>query len=500
MNFFKSLKSRLQILITIMLVAVIGGPLHFLVNQLDKIQREFVSNMMETTSQAVYQTAVQSFMDNDTVALQRTFEIFGHYPDIDRIRIYSTDGKIRYSSNSEEVKTNDNGDIENPFHKVGENNQVIESFALSQNRFVHNHLILSQKECVSCHSNNSELLGVMQISMEVSESAQSYYIIKKWLIISAIFMVIILWLILNFLYQSQIETRLQKIIDGFKSLAKGDLKTQVNIAGEHELAFMSQKFNEMVNELRNAKEKEEVLIRESLVHASRLVTSGEIAADIAHQVNNPAGILRSRAEALKDELIDNGFDEKYIEELDVIIDQTDTIAKTTRRVLHNAQMLPENFEDVDLNELINCVISSMKVVLEEKKTDIYFIPNPKPAPIMGDKNQLEQVFYNLINNSLEALDSEKGQIEIRIEEFKTENQKTAKYRIVYKDNGPGIAEDIKDEIFMPFFSTKSKVINNGLGLFMVRVILAHHHGSIRLDNNSNPGVSFVIELEAAVAN
>ena len=491
-----TLKSRLQILITVLLIAVIGGPLHFLVNQLDKIQKDMVSNMMETTSQAVYQTALESFMDNDTLALQRTFEIFGHYPDINHIRIYSPDGKIKYSSDRKEINTKSLNRPDSPFHSNTNQKQIIESFNLSKNEFVHNHLILAQKECLSCHTNKSELIGVMQISMAVSESAQSYYVIKNWLILSAIFMIIILWLILNFLYQSQIETRLKKIIDGFKSLAKGDLKTHVNIPGKHELAFLSSKFNEMVDELRMAKEKEEILIRESLVQASRLVTSGEIAADIAHQVNNPAGILRSRAEALKDEFIDNNLDEKYIEELDVIIEQTDSIAKTTRRVLHNAQMLPENFVQIDLNDLIKYVISSMEVVLNEKNVNIYFVPFPEPALIMGDKSQLEQVFYNLINNSLEAFNRDQGQIEIRLE-HKSENHKFARYSIFYKDNGPGIAANIRDEIFMPFFSTKSKAINNGLGLFMVRVILAHHHGSIKLEKSDSSGVSFVIELETA---
>lgn len=482
-----SLKARIQILITVLLISVVGAPLYYLVLQMDRIQNELITNMMETTSQTFYQVAVESFMANDSTGMKRTFEVFSQYPGIDRVRIYNPAGEIRYSSNPAEITQ-----LEQTM--LVEDKNFLESYTYDANTVTHNHLILAQQECYSCHQKDQELLGVMQLTMRVDDSGEIYADVKTWLVLSGVFIVALLWLLLNYLYYSQIETKLQKIIDGFRSLAQGNLETHVDIPGEHELSYLSNRFNDTVEQLRLTREKEEELVRESLMHADRLVNLGAIAADIAHQINNPAGILRTRAETLKDDLIESGVGDKYINELDVIIDQTDTIAKTTRRILHNAQMLPDDFESLDLNGLVQNVIESMEAILNEKKAKIVFTPHPKNVKINGSTSQLPQVFYNLINNSLDACT--RGQSEIGIT-ISCDEEAENSIKIVYTDNGPGIAPEIQDEVFMPFFSTKSKVSSSGLGLFMVRVIISHHHGTIKLARSSENGVVFTIKLKVA---
>ena len=110
---------------------------------------------------------------------------------------------------------------------------------------------------------------------------------------------------MNFLYQSQIESRLLKILNGFDELAKGNFKSKIQMSGRHELAKLAEKFNDTVEKLKGARKKEEQFYQEKLERADRLITLGEVAAEIAHEVNNPAGIILTRAELIKDEMEEN---------------------------------------------------------------------------------------------------------------------------------------------------------------------------------------------------
>ncbi|NIV98547.1 hypothetical protein GWN26_05130, partial [Candidatus Saccharibacteria bacterium] len=94
----------------------------------------------------------------------------------------------------------------------------------------------------------------------------------------------------------QIEARLKKIIYGFNELARGNFNFKIKMPGRHELAMLSEKFNQTTEKLQEAKSREEQFMQENLQRADRLVTLGEVAAEIAHEVNNPAGIILTRAE------------------------------------------------------------------------------------------------------------------------------------------------------------------------------------------------------------
>lgn len=488
-----TLKFRLMTLITIILILVVGTPLLFLISELDKNYREFTTNMMETTSQVVYQAIFDGMMRNDRGSIQTTVEFLCYEPFIKLIRIYRPEGTILFSSRKSELQQNirtlaDERDVpgasltsEESFYKVG-------------NLFSHHHLIYVQKECTPCHQNQGSVIAIMDVRIGLSPSEELYASAKKLTIFSSIIIVLILWVVLNFLYQGQIDSRLKMIINGFNELGKGNFNFQIRMPGRHELAQMAQKFNAMVKKLKTAKEKENQFLMESLARADRLVTLGEVAAEIAHEVNNPASIILTRAEFLRDELQSWPGETYCKDDLEIIIQQTEKIAEITRSILHYARKLPQTYSELDLKDVISHSAKILDPRIRQKNVTLEIISNCTHATILGNFNQLEQVFCNLINNSLDVLESRDARITIHLEKMAADSNAT-RYKITYRDTGPGIPAEYREKIFSPFFTTKPDGKGTGLGLFIVRNIIENHKGKIWLSEKKQPGAEFIIEME-----
>lgn len=490
-----TLKFRLMALITVVLLVVVGGPLFLLVYQLDKNYREFSINMIETTSQAVYQSIFEGFLQNDRETIQRNLELLALEPNIQLIRIFKPSGEILYSTRREELHQNMSSLKEEVYIQPFANGEQ-ETFVKRGFTYSHHHPIYVQKECLPCHQGREGIIAVMDVHVGLSQSEQVYLSSKRLTILSAILIVLILWFILNFLYEGQIESRLRKIIAGFQELARGNLNFRIEIAGRHELALMAREFNQTVEKLKEAKEREHQFMQENLERADRLVTLGEVAAEIAHEVNNPASIILSRAEILKDEMEDNNGNSKYIEDLNIIIQQTEKIADTTRSILHYARKLPQTFSETDLVAVIRRALKILEPRINKARCRIRFDHPSGAVRVKGNATQLEQVFCNLINNSLDAVPREGGEISIRVLPLESAH---AGCRVVFRDNGPGIPAEYRDRIFAPFFTTKQNGKGTGLGLYIVRNIIANHLGKIELAAGEQSGATFIIELGASGA-
>ncbi len=496
-----TLKFRLMALITIVLLIAVGTPLLFLINQLDKNYREFTINLIETTSQVVYQSIYDGMMENDDKSIQNNISIMSMEPNIKVVRIIRPTGEILFSSREDEINENIQNQKDEVFSSLEEPQ---ETFKKTGNIYSHLHPIYVQEECTACHQNKGTVIAVMNVQLGLTQSEQIFASTKRLTIFSAIIIVVILWIILNFLYQGQIESRLRVIINGFNQLAKGDLNFKIKMPGRHELAALAQKFNQTVQKLKEAKEKEDQFVQENLERADRLVTLGEVAAEIAHEVNNPASIMFARAEFLKGELEENENKGKYLDDLNIIIQQTKKIAEITRSILHYARKLPQTFSDTDLNKVIEQSIDVLKPRINKKGVRVKFHRDDRPNIVHGNSIQLEQVFCNLINNSIDLFPNDNGEINIKIYKLLKGN-KLDKYQIVYQDNGPGVPSEYHDKIFSPFFTTKEDGKGTGLGLFIARNIITNHQGKICLSSQrdrrseKNEGATFVIEMEAKSA-
>ncbi len=225
---------------------------------------------------------------------------------------------------------------------------------------------------------------------------------------------------------------------------------------------------------------ESVRLKEQLITTKKLESIGILAGGIAHDFNNMLTIINGNLSLALAEM-NNPEQMEYLEDA---LEASRNASSLTSQLLTFSKGRESVYEPTDLHEIIN---QSVKIALTGKKTSTSLYLDALRYTVMGDKNQLKQVFINLIINSVQALD-DNGEITIT-----TTNDRYGKTIVVsVTDFGKGIPANKVMKIFNPFFSTKSK--GTGLGLSVVYSILTNHHGSIEASSTKEAGTTFTITL------
>lgn len=234
----------------------------------------------------------------------------------------------------------------------------------------------------------------------------------------------------------------------------------------------------------------ELIIQEQekqLSRSSQLASLGEMASGIAHEINNPLGVIIANIEIIRKLLKDpNGKIEKCLDTINKMVTRMSGIIKAMKKL---SRIEGADHEIIDLEDLFTDVmnISQINIKKYEVKTD-YNLEEFKNKRVLGSNVQLSQVFINLINNACHAIESydEKW---IRIKIFEDENQ----FNIIFSNSGPQIPDHIQDKIFEPFFTTKEPGKGTGLGLSLSKTILEAHKGKLRL-NKEALSPEFIVEI------
>ncbi len=229
-----------------------------------------------------------------------------------------------------------------------------------------------------------------------------------------------------------------------------------------------------------------------LLQASKMAAIGELAAGVAHEINNPVGIISGTAEQLQF-LIDRHRDqpelvaEKIVKHLETIYEQADRCKRITQGLLSFARRTEIRSTNVDLAGLVNETVSLLKnrAVTENKKIETR-IDDGLPAPT-ADPHLLGQVFLTLVNNALDAV-RENGTVTVAA---RGEGDAVI---IEVADDGAGIAEENLKKIFDPFFTTKPIGKGTGLGLSICFGIVERMNGEISVDSTPGRGATFSVRL------
>jgi len=224
---------------------------------------------------------------------------------------------------------------------------------------------------------------------------------------------------------------------------------------------------------------------EALYQAEKLAAVGRLAAGIAHELNNPLGNIIGYAKLL---LQSGNLGDWEREKLSVIIEQAQKGSDIIRGLLEFSHQRPLELREVNINNSIERVLSSMESLFKigniRVKKEFNLIP-----PVMADEKQIEQVFYNIILNAVQALEGRsEGCIEINTMNLNSSVQ------VSIKDNGPGIPKEHLSLIFDPFFTTKPPGKGTGLGLSICSEIIKKHGGSIWVESRPGEGAVFNILL------
>ncbi len=236
---------------------------------------------------------------------------------------------------------------------------------------------------------------------------------------------------------------------------------------------------EVVRDITERKKQEEELSR-----ASNLRSIGRLAIGIAHEINNPLANASLNLEIMKNRLIDNIMDREILQKLEAIernIGRASTIAK---ELLQFSRQGESEFIPLDINN----VITSALLLLEHKLNSITIHQSlPEISVTLGDPVKLEQVFINILNNSVEAM-PHGGDIFISISHINNYVE------VKISDTGVGISDDHISKVFDPFFTTKEVGAGTGLGLSICYGIINQHSGTIEVSSKVGKGTAVIIKL------
>ncbi len=245
-----------------------------------------------------------------------------------------------------------------------------------------------------------------------------------------------------------------------------------------------------VTELRLAKEEAQKR-REEIAHMGRVATMGELSASLAHELNQPLTAILSNAQAALRFLAGDRADLDEIREiLDDIVADDRRAGKVIDRLRSLFRKGDCRKESVDINELINDVISLINTETKIRNVSIETLLEPGLSPVLADKIQLHQVVINLILNASEAMtDGGNSPGKITISTTITDEKMV---KVSVRDNGIGLLEDSIAKMTEPFFTTKTDGM--GMGLSINRTIIDAHMGRLWAENNSPRGATFHFTL------
>lgn len=236
-------------------------------------------------------------------------------------------------------------------------------------------------------------------------------------------------------------------------------------------------YEDLRNYVRRVEESQQALLR-----VEKMAAAGRLTASIAHEVNNP---LQSVQNCLHLAGHENVSPEKRKEYIELAKKELDRLMKTMQRMLDFYRPGAARVEQVDLLELLQHVLSLTSQQLGQKNIAVKTELSPSLPMIYAVSSQVQQIFFNLILNSLDAMTGG-GELTITARAVKNGIEMT------FEDNGPGIPEDRRENIFEPFFSTKEG--GTGLGLTVSYNIVTAHGGTLDLIEGRGSGACFRLFL------
>jgi len=484
---FKTIKSKFIISSLIFIMISVGAPATFLILQFRENFKER-SIMMLETSLDVLNSSINYAMLNQNKDIQKVIE--GHLSDnISDIRILDELGIIKYSSNKSEIGM----DIKLiPVHQTADLSE--KNIILFDEEKIYSGIlpIENGKKCQSCHE-TVKTIGYLDMDFHLSEAETYFYTGVRHTLFLSIAVIIFLASGLYFIFNRFINNPLQKVIRALGEVQKGNLGIRQKVNHEDEFGLLNMHFNNMVEQLDISLKEIDQFHFKQLQRADKLVTLGELAAEMAHEINNPTGVIMTRADFLKLESEEQEFLKKYKDDINVIISQAEKIAQITKSVLKYSKKRQQEFGNMNLQTTIENSLSLFKPSLEKrnivvKNTFVNSIECPEPI-INANPQQIEQIITNILNNSIDAIGGN-GNIDIDIKCLKN-----SYIELSINDDGLDMLPAVREQIFLHFFTTKSDKNGTGLGLYIVKNICQNHDAEIVCESNVDHGTKFTIKFK-----
>ena len=529
MTWYKSIGMKI-ILSVVGMILIVNGAMAWLFLS---IQRENLNHAILRTASQLSETIKKSIqndmLENRKEAAYKIMETIGGQEGIEKVRVYSSEGKILFSSgNPGEVGRMVNQKAEACYgcHSEARPLERLETDGRSRIFFSEsseethgvNHRVLgiinpmyNDPGCSSaaCHAHPESLkvLGVIDVTMDLSEVDGQMASSRRQVLIVSVVSVVAICLIVSLILLHFIERPVKELVLGTKRISGGDLDHFIDVTTNDEMGHLATSFNQMTLDLQNAQkqiqegirnleQKVEERTRElkatqsQLLHSEKLAAVGALAATVAHEINNPLTGVYTYIRLMERKIDQGQHGSEDIAKYKGFLDTMRREVERTTAIVQNLLDFTRPKEPVRKGmDLVKVMGESLALVSNKVKlanVEVVKLLNPLPE-IQADPAHMKQICLNLLINACEAME-EGGTLTIRSDYDPDANTVTVSVR----DTGVGIPEEDLERIFDPFFSTKKK--GTGLGLSVVNGIVTRHGGKVEIDSAPGKGTDFRVTL------
>lgn len=305
--------------------------------------------------------------------------------------------------------------------------------------------------------------------------------IKAHILFSMVLLILVVGtaaILLVFKASTLFTSPITHMIEVIRHVKHGNFEEKMVVDGQDELSEMAAAFNRMTDIIRHNKEMEA-----SLAQQGKMASLGVLSSGVAHEINNPLGVILGYAGYIEGKMAEDDPNYKYIHE---IKRESKRCKKIVQDLLSYARTPRPSLELVDLNKLLTQIVDFAANHTDMRGVSIATRFAPSLPPVMLDGDQMRQVAINLILNAGGAM-PEGGALTVQTEQLDPEH-----VQIAFIDNGCGIPSESIEKIFEPFFTTKER--GTGLGLAITRQIIEHHHGDIAIESIPGSGTTVRVTL------
>lgn len=489
-------------------------------------ERNFIRNMVlgaDQLSQSITSATWHAMQADRRDAAYEIMETIATKQGIDRIRIFNKEGRVMFSTGPDTGTMVDQKAEacylchakEEPLVRVDVPSRARVFYGpdgyrkLGMVTPLYNEPACSSAPC-HAHPGTRNVLGILDVDLDLRQVDHDLAGIRVRTILLGIAQVSLLALFVFYFTRRFVQIPILKLIDGAKAVSALDLDRSIEIHSSSELQALASSFNDMRERLKKAVEENarftqnlEAMVQErtqqlqlaekKLIRSDRLASLGQLAATVAHEINNPVAGVLNLGTLMQRILTPEGIPPHRIQEfmsyLDLVVIETARVGRIVSDLLSFSRQAPPDRRAVDLNEIVRNAISLFGHKLELSNTQVGLDLKEGLPTVLADGSQVQQVVVNLLFNAVESM-PEGGKVSVSTRDLVEKKAVLLEVR----DTGAGIQEESLSRIFDPFFTTKEEGKGVGLGLAVVYGIVRSHGGDIEVDSQIDIGTTFRVTL------
>ena len=342
-------------------------------------------------------------------------------------------------------------------------------------------------------------LGFIAIVRPLGDARDDLHATGLTIVASALFYLVITALGVHIAGRRYVGRPAKRLIQEMRSFRRRDeLGVTEPVAEDHgdEIAELQAEYASLQRALLAAEERlrsaaaERHRLHSALQRADKLVTVGQLAAGLAHEVGSPLQIIHGRLNNLLTHADHSARTRRIV---DILVQQTERITRMVERLLGLTRARPQDSSPVELGEAVRAVVDLLDHEIERRDIDFQLDISPRLASVMTDPDPIQQVVLNLMTNAL-AASGPGDTVAVRLRSIGRTEGSVVGVRLEVVDTGCGMNAHAEQHAFDPFFTTREDEGGTGLGLAVVRAMTERLGGTVSLVSAEGEGTQVVIEL------